>query len=1044
MSNHPCATRRAVHVFIVALLCSLAVGRHTLAQQAASDPSLVLHYTFDYPPSFDNTGNIVKDHSGYGNHGVARNVPESRREVNGRFGVMRFGGEKTFIECGTDESLYFDGDMTFEMWVRLNGLVKPLWALLFGDDYNFTFGYQGGENLRLWYSGDLGSMIAPVDNTIINNDWSHIAVVVEYPRCRIYRNGELVRDQYLPMKGIKQVRNAMTYLAGRPDACCPVDLDEFRVYRRALTAAEIAAHAKDQQIAPVAVDELAVEPHWYEDKLAVRLSCKGTDYSGHVAEVTLLKCDYQTHVAPPQRVELTEWANGTGRYVATAVFGLSQLNMTSVDVRVRFLDGDGNEVKTMRRHASLRKPQWVDTREGYSDIVMPPYTPMETNTQASGKIDVHVWGRRYVFGSSPFLQRIDADDVELLAEPIALDGRIDGEAIAWQPARPSLVDSSQTHVSLEQSSSSGPLTLKINTSIEYDGYIIFDCELTAQRAVTLDELTLHWPVPTHFATLCLGMYAYPHDPDIPMAKNHSGAVDGDLSFRFSPNIWLGNEERGLLWQAESDQYWRNADEQQAIQILPRGETTMFRANWVAVPTELAAGETLHYKFALCATPTKPVLRDAWDMRIVRSDPYGEDLNLPDRMTDGKPTLEYYADAGIGHLFYQAHDICPYPTPVTEGYAEALRRLVEETHAAGLKLYPYLFHARVPVNIPEFDINGLHMVQYPLLSWAWGGVVPPPNYPGYHSDIFTEYGSKAQGVVIFCTKSMALQDAYIHSLAERFDEFGEDGVYLDGTGFTDPCTNTLHGCGYVDEDGKMHPTYPVFGGRLFSKRIYTVIKQRRPDAVIDHHQSQGQNTASLAWGDMLWTGEHWWHLRHTGAPDGYVAGEMTLDLFRTEFMGYPQGIAAETLSYRLGSRMEVSAISLLHDTPVRVRTQERDYLDMFTKLWHVRQQLGSEQSIEKLFYWNNQAYVTVTPEKCYSTLLRSEDNGVLAFISNLTRDAQDVTVHLNLDELELNPARIDVFNALTDEPVSMTSDGTLSIPLGSEEWVYVWLRPKSRR
>ena len=210
--------------------------------------------------------------------------------------------------------------------------------------------------------------------------------------------------------------------------------------------------------------------------------------------------------------------------------------------------------------------------------------------------------------------------------------------------------------------------------------------------------------------------------------------------------------------------------------------------------------------------------------------------------------------------------------------------------------------------------------------------------------------------------------------------------------------------------------------------------------MDHHQSQGQNTASLAFGDMLWTGEHWYHLRFTGAEDGYVAGEVPLDLFRTEFMGYPIGIACETLSYRLGTRMEVSAISLLHDIPVRIRTQDKGYLEMFGKLWKVREQLGAKQA-EKLFYWNNQDYVRVSPEQCHSTLLRHPKNGVLAFITNLHRDAQTVAVQFDLEKLGLSVRELDTFNVLTDERVKVAPDGVLSLPLGSMEWAYVWLRPK---
>ena len=112
----------------------------------------------------------------------------------------------------------------------------------------------------------------------------------------------------------------------------------------------------------------------------------------------------------------------------------------------------------------------------------------------------------------------------------------------------------------------------------------------------------------------------------------------------------------------------------------------------------------------------------------------------------------------------------------------------------------------------------------------------------------------------------MQDAWIHALARRLDEYGDDGVYLDGTGYIVPCRNRLHGCGYRGRDGKVHRTYPVFANREFMKRLYVAVKQRRPDGVLDAHQSFGMTIAALAFADMHWTCEHWWHLRKTGVGE----------------------------------------------------------------------------------------------------------------------------------------------------------------------------------
>jgi len=895
--------------------------------------------------------------------------------------------------------------------------------------------------------------------------WMHIAVVVEYPRVRLYCDGDLVRDAYMPIQGVMEKSNT-TIIGSR----CAMDLDELRVYRRALTAAEVAAHAAGEEVPPGRGIELAVEPHWYDEIVTLRLSCKGLDVAGHEAQMTLVAGD-RRDVVTPKTAPLTEAFAGCGRYVAKATFPLADLADRALDAVARIQARDGKLVKTVCRHAFLKKPDWVHTRAGHSDRVPPPWTPVDARQRKEGTVEVNVWGRRHVFGKTPFPQEIETGGAKILAAPISLNGQADGKALSWKHPRVALAGASKTAASVEQVCDSGSLSLRVATAIEFDGYLIFDCELKAKRETTIEALALAIPLHTRYAKLCFGSNVYPEktDPQIPMSTIHMGAVKGDLAFRFSPNIWLGDEERGLTWQAESNEDWRYADPQKAIEILPRGATTGFRANWVSVPTQLAAGAVLRYRFALQATPVKPLLRDAWDLRILRSDPYtgmkgNPDLNLPDRkialdhakvdriysihidelnlMEDGpnrKPALRHYADTDARHLWINAHDNWPWPLPADVTYSRALRRLINETHAHGLKIYSYLIHERMPTNVPEYDGHGLYMSSLPLRPYM--------------------------GVVGFCTESPALRDALAHNFARRLEEYGDDGVYLDGTGVhLKPCRNLAHGCGYrakggaihpqnavaFDEtdrgsdakEGPVHPTYPMFGNRELIKRLYTVVKQRRPEGVVDVH-SWHFNSGGLAYADMLWTGEQWWHFRGKGVK--YVAEELTLDMFRTAFTGHQIGVAAETLPYRLlgnnARNSQVAATSLLHDIPVRIRTQDTEYFDIMSRLWKVREQFGMKAA-EKLFYWKNAEYVRVMPEQCYATLFKHANNGVLAFISNLSRDAQTVTVQFNLDRLDLRGKALDVLNALTGEAVAMTADGKLSLSLGSEEWIYVWLRTRA--
>ena len=1020
-----------------------------------SKDAAVFHYTFD-----KDTGDTVKDMSGYRNDGKIVKA-EHLEEFDGRRGVLRFDGTESILTVPKANSLSLEGDVSFEMWIRQNGPVTNASGTLFGARSRMGFYYFGYMSLTLYYDNYNAELKVheviplPVDRNILSDKWSHIAVVVEYPRCKFYHNGKLVRDAYMPLPN--SVKGHADLTIGK---AIPMDLDEFRYYRRALTAAEVAAHAAGKEIGSDQDIELAVETHWYEETVTLRLNSKGLDLSGHTAEMTLLGKDDKEVVAP-RKAAVVEAFERSGRYVASVKFPLSGLEGKSLTGVARVLRPDGKQAKVVRRQASLTKPEWVHTKAGYSEKVLPPWTPVEAERKPDGTVEVSVWGRRHVFGDAPFPQRIETEGRKILAAPVALTGRADGQAIAWKNGQVELLKHTDKAVTLQHRCESEPLALSVDTLIEFDGYMIFDCKLTARRDVEVEELLLDIPLRSEFAALCYADDVFPPTTAESgltnyIAMDHSGTVRGDQAFQFTSVAWLGDGTRGLCWQAESDQYWHTADKQKAIEVLPREKRTTFRARFIDVPTPLKQGAVLRYKFALQATPMKAKLRNAWDLRMVRLEPYGRELSLPDMMTDGKPALDIMAESGMGCGAYMVCDMWSYPMPVQEKFSELLLRFNKEVHARGMQAVGYQMHPRFPTGVPEFDIHGLHMANRPLRSYSMGGAPSGTPRPG---PINIDYGTNSQGVLSDCPKSMALQDASMHSFAKRLDIYGDDGVYLDGRIGARACKNMLHGCGYRAEDGSIRATFPVFAARELMRRIYTVVKTRKPDGVVDAHSSYRFNLPALAYADVLWSGEQWWHLKKTSGPkDGYVSAIFPLDMCRVEFTGSQIGIAGNALLARSGRGTKVLATTLLHDVPYRPSSSGSKSwpTSLFPNLWKMREQFGAKEA-KKLFYWKNADYVQVQPKKCYATLFKHPKNGVLAFISNLRREEQTVTVRFSLDKLGLRGKKLDVFNALTEEPVAMSRGvirfrgeehhaphGTLSVSLGSEEWIYIWLRPKGSR
>lgn len=1031
-------------VFIGVTILTSTFSIHPIPAIASdADAGLVIDYNFATDP-----GALVKDLSGHGNDGrivSAQWLPE----VQGRKGVLRLDGNSSYVDCGKSASLHFSGDMTFEMWIRLNAPISHVDSFIFGENpyQQMMFMMAQNDSLVFRYNRADGSMVVPVTRSILSDQWSHIAVVVEYPRCRFYCDGKLIRDAYMPFPGVNDVKNYPKQIGGGKNNGVPFDLSNFKLYRRALTAEEIAADYHGQTQTSKTSEELALEPNWYEDLLTLRLTYKGGDMTNRAANFTLLDAAGKT-VLPATTAKMTDVSqNASGRYAATVTFPLTSIKGQTLNAIAQI---DGTNVRVQRQIA-LTKPAWIQNKLGYSTKVLSPWTPVQATQQNDDSVQVGIWGRQYHFGGAALLNQIQTQKSEMLNAPIALSGQVDGQEIQWQNTHVHLNKASETVAAIEQSGQSHHLSFQINSTTEFDGYTIFDCAIKADQTLSVDGLKLDIPLKSSDATLCYSDRGMPIQDKIRMTETYSGAVKGDLSFLFS-QIWIGNRDIGLCWQSESDQYWNNADKQKALEVLPRGDTTFLRANFIDIPTKLEAGQVLHYKFALQATPIKPLRRDAWNLRIMRT-PYGDDLHYPERTVNGEPALKFLADSGVRNLFINVNETWPWPMPEGKHFSEALQRTIQAIHSYGLKEHPYAIHIRFPVTVPEFDIYGAQMVQYPYAPYVQAGPalsnVAGNSRPG---PLSVEFGADSQGALIYSPKSMAAQDAYIYSLNQRLTQFGDDGVYLDGTGQVMPDTNPLHGSGYLGKDGKIHPTYPVFACREFIKRIYTVVKQHDPNGVVDLH-SWYHNPAQAAYADIILTGEQWSQLRNTGAPDGYVAAQMPLDLFQTMFTGRQTGTPVELLSYRLGSTMKVSATSLLNDVPVMLNqggrsmeteldgtdSVDQNYFSILTKLWRVREQFDADHA-QKYFYDDNQDYVQVNPPQCYSTLLHNAKTGVLAFVTNLSRDPQNVTVKFNLLKLGLAGHKVNAIDALTDKPVTLNEDGTVTLPLESEGWTYLWLQP----
>jgi hypothetical protein len=245
----------------LAVLASLSPG----AARAGIDDGLVALYTFD--------GADATDASGNGNDGVAVG---DVTYVDGWHGkALKLGGYSSpgYVTAAPSASLAFLDDYTFAAWFNVESdLSMDGWGWPTDNGLHTVFAKAGDRNgldVRVgrssvdgvrrvflfdgWCCG--GGAGIQAEGGIELGQWHHVAVTSGGGFVRLYLDGALAGElptdvfavnpqmQYMPLQlGIDQ--SAWWY---------PLDgmLDEVRVYRRALTANEVAVLANRDTAAPV-------------------------------------------------------------------------------------------------------------------------------------------------------------------------------------------------------------------------------------------------------------------------------------------------------------------------------------------------------------------------------------------------------------------------------------------------------------------------------------------------------------------------------------------------------------------------------------------------------------------------------------------------------------------------------------------------------------------------------------------------------------------------------------------------------------------------
>ena len=654
-----------------------------------------------------------------------------------------------------------------------------------------------------------------------------------------------------------------------------------------------------------------------------------------------------------------------------------------------------------------------------------PWTPVTVKSDA-GRVDVGVWNRTCSFVKSPLPVGLRTANQEILAAPVRLVGRVDGKPLEWQ--RNGVMVFAQTPVQATLSGwlANDAVIANCTVRTDFDGMTRFDLVVVPQRGAKsrLEQLWLEIPLKSSQATL------YHYWPGRWGAAKNSGAVeDSGMTLPFKPLVWLGWEEGGLSWFAESDKGWQPQKADQAVEVIRQGDQTLLRLHLLdSAPPRLP----LTFTFGLQSTPVKPMPADFHEWRIWHapqlattlgksaSTVFREWFPCHRAFPDGNPvpSLDRAQKSGVKTVVFH-EDWTPMENYPGTSDEPGLKRLVDQCHQRGMKVLLY-FGYEISSLAPEWAEMSDEVVVKDAKGVAHAGWHRLPE----QRDFKVCYQSR-------------WQDVLLEGITGLMDRTGFDGVYLDGTISPWACCNRAHGCGYEAGNGTLKPTYPIFAVRRLMQRLYGLIHPR--GGLINAHQSTCCLPPTLAFTDSYWDGEQFAGGELSGDP---LKG-LPLATFRAEFMGRNFGVPCEFLAYERPPNWTFDhalAVSMLHD--VRVRPHgSGTLLDQMSKIWDVMTRFGVRDA-KWHPYWNNGQLLAPQSESVKASMYlhpatAARPARALLVVSNLsTREAADAQVKLDCERAGLL-AGATAKDALTGQRLDF-SHGRLVVPLPSMRMRLVWV------
>ncbi|MEW6357146.1 MAG: glycoside hydrolase domain-containing protein [Planctomycetota bacterium] len=671
--------------------------------------------------------------------------------------------------------------------------------------------------------------------------------------------------------------------------------------------------------------------------------------------------------------------------------------------------------------------EWENNSLGLSDEVIPPFTPMKVRDHR-----VECILRSHTMNGLGLWDQVSALGKDIFAAPMTVDCHIAGKRQEWNARPLEFVEQSDHKVVVRAVAAAGPLVWEAFSTFDYDGFMWVKVALKSETEVKVDRLTLRVPMK---AAECVLMHAVADR----IRKNKAGLIPSGAGEMWNssgvpkyelkgkriiptemiPYIWLGAEERGLCWCADSSLGFSLEDGTPAARLLrPSPEVVVAEIDLINRPTEIRKERIL--EFGLQATPVKP-LPEGWKNWRFDWDPQRRPgvLNIPfpvDRWGCSPSGFAKYSVLYDYSYFRFLHNMTRTHKPAPN-FLDAWRHTLFPVVEAWVKdneawLQPDLRSLKPGQTLSQFRITNItnhqemwklhapNMDRLVLYTDPRLEAVGIPETDAYTSEWWSPQIIGYSGCIrTFPTPS------HINFMLWHFKrtmEAGIDGLYFDDQ-FLMPCDNpdTLAAIG---EDGKIHPRIGILAMRQLVKRVAVLQHElKKEPRLFVMHMTNAMlvpcySFATISFDWEMDRGEADFQDRFTDAIQG--AGDV-LDFIRAESTGRQAGLVPVVLA-EIENKSDVGpeewkktktrltrsalAVTLLHEIQLnRHYSTNQDWSEV-SRVYAILRRFGvADDNCEFVPYWTRDASVSVTGGNFRASFYKRPSR-LLIIVSNISEAA----------------------------------------------------------